>query len=37
MEKDMMQAEEEKNGTTAGEEALKEIYKKLRPGDPPLV
>ncbi len=37
MEKDMMQAEAEKNGTTAGEEALKEIYKKLRPGEPPLV
>ena len=25
------------NNTTLGEEALKEIYKKLRPGEPPLV
>ena len=25
------------NGSTLGDEALKEIYKKLRPGDPPLV
>ncbi len=25
------------NGTTVGVEALKEIYKKLRPGEPPLV
>ncbi|MCQ2426707.1 MAG: DNA-directed RNA polymerase subunit beta, partial [Lachnospiraceae bacterium] len=25
------------NGTTPGDEALKEIYKKLRPGEPPLV
>ncbi len=25
------------NSTTLGEEALKEIYKKLRPGEPPLV
>ena len=37
LEKDGMQAEAEKNGTTAYEEALKEIYKKLRPGEPPLV
>ena len=37
LEKDGMQAEAEKNGTTAYEESLKEIYKKLRPGEPPLV
>ncbi len=37
MEKDGMNAEAEKNGTSAGDEALKEIYKKLRPGEPPLV
>ncbi len=37
MEKDMMQAEAEKNHTSLGDEALKEIYKKLRPGEPPLV
>ena len=37
LDKDGMQAEAEKNGTTAYEEALKEIYKKLRPGEPPLV
>ncbi len=37
MQKDGMQAEAEKNGTTAEEEALKEIYKKIRPGEPPLV
>ncbi len=36
-EKDVMAAEAEKNGTTAQEEAFKEIYRKLRPGDPPLV
>ena len=30
-------SEAEKNKTTPGEEALKEIYKKLRPGEPPLV
>ena len=30
-------SEAEKNRTTPGEEALKEIYKKLRPGEPPLV
>ena len=35
--KDGMQAEAEKMGTTPYEEALKEIYKKLRPGEPPLV
>ena len=33
----MCQTEADKNGTTAGDEALKEIYKKLRPGEPPLV
>ena len=32
-----MQALADTNGTTAGDEALKEIYKKLRPGEPPLV
>ena len=37
LEKDTMTAEAEKNGTTAADEALKEIYKKLRPGEPPLV
>ena len=37
LEKDGMQAEAEKNGTTPYEEALKEIYKKMRPGEPPLV
>ncbi len=37
LEKDTMPAEALKNGTTPVEEALKEIYKKLRPGDPPIV
>ena len=37
IEKDTMPSEAEKNGTSAGDEALKEIYKKLRPGEPPLV
>lgn len=37
MEKDMMAAEAEKNHTSLGDESLKEIYKKLRPGEPPLV
>ena len=37
LEKDSMVAEALKNGTTPVEEALKEIYKKLRPGDPPIV
>ena len=36
-EHDMCQTEADKNGTTAGDEALKEIYRKLRPGEPPLV
>ena len=31
LEKDSMQGEAEKNGTTASDEALKEIYRKLRP------
>ena len=35
--KDGMQEEADKNGTTAYEEALKEIYRKLRPGEPALV
>ena len=37
LEKDLMQQEAEKNGTNPDEEALKEIYKKLRPGEPPIV
>ncbi len=37
LEHDICQTEADKNGTTAGDEALKEIYKKLRPGEPPLV
>ncbi len=37
LEKDGMNAEAQKNGSTAEEEALKEIYRKLRPGEPPLV
>jgi len=37
IEKDTMPMEADKNGTSAGDEALKEIYKKLRPGEPPLV
>ncbi|MGM9646864.1 MAG: DNA-directed RNA polymerase subunit beta [Eubacteriales bacterium] len=37
IEKDGMNAEAQKNGTTAEEESLKEIYRKLRPGEPPLV
>ena len=37
LEKDTMPSEAERNGTSAGDEALKEIYKKLRPGEPPLV
>ena len=35
--KDIMESEAQKKGTTPGEEALKEIYKKLRPGDPATV
>ncbi len=34
---DICRVEAEKNGTSCGDEALKEIYKKLRPGEPPLV
>jgi len=37
LERDMSQSEADKNGTSASDEALKEIYKKLRPGEPPLV
>ncbi len=37
LDKDNMQSEADKYGTSAGDEALKEIYKKLRPGEPPLV
>ena len=37
LEKDTMNDEAAKNQTSPGDEALKEIYKKLRPGEPPLV
>ncbi|MCL1858684.1 MAG: DNA-directed RNA polymerase subunit beta [Oscillospiraceae bacterium] len=37
LEKDATPGEAEINNTTASDEALKEIYRKLRPGDPPLV
>ena len=37
LEKDGMQNEADKNGTSPYEEALKEIYKKLRPGEPAIV
>ncbi len=37
LERDTCNSEAEKNGTSARDEALKEIYKKLRPGEPPLV
>jgi len=37
LERDTCNAEAEKNGSSARDEALKEIYKKLRPGEPPLV
>ena len=36
-EKDLMQQEAEKNNSTPGDEALREIFRKLRPGEPPLV
>ncbi len=36
-EKDECEALAMQNGTSAGIEALKEIYKKLRPGEPPAV
>ncbi len=36
-EKDECEELAERNHTTIGVEALKEIYKKLRPGEPPLV
>ena len=35
--KDICAREAELNGTTLRDEALKEIYRKLHPGDPPLV
>ena len=35
--KDEMQSEALKYNTSAADESLKEIYKRLRPGDPPLV
>ncbi len=37
VEKDGMNSAASEHGTTAEEEALKEIYRKLRPGEPPLV
>ncbi|MBR3996275.1 MAG: DNA-directed RNA polymerase subunit beta [Clostridia bacterium] len=37
LKKDTSETDSLKNDTTPREEALKEIYKKLRPGDPPLV
>ncbi len=37
MTKDLMESEAEKKGTTPQDESLKEIYKKLRPGDPAIV
>jgi len=37
LEKDDCQRMAEENNTTVGDEALKEVYKKLRPGEPPLV
>ena len=37
LEKDTIRQEAERLGTSAVDEALKEIYKKLRPGEPPLV
>ena len=37
LEKDMINAAAEANHSDAYEEALKEIYRRLRPGDPPLV
>ena len=37
LEKDLMPGEAEKAGTTPQDEALKEIFRKLRPGDPPVV
>ncbi len=37
LEKDTMPFEADKNNSSAHDEALKEIYKKLRPGEPPLV
>ena len=35
--KDDMESEAQKYSTSASDEALKDIYKRLRPGDPPLV
>ena len=37
LEKDTSNAEAEKYGTSPREEALKEVYRKLRPGEPPLM
>ena len=37
MSKDLMESEAVKKGTSAQDEALKEIYRKLRPGDPAIV
>ncbi len=37
LDKDNMNREAQINNTTPADEALKEIYRKLRPGEPPLV
>ena len=37
MAKDESHREANENKTTLGEEALKEIYRKMRPGEPPLI
>ena len=37
LEKDSTEGEALKNNSTPTDEALKEVYRKLRPGDPPLV
>ena len=37
MSKDLMESEAVKKGTSAMDESLKEIYRKLRPGDPAIV
>lgn len=37
LERDNMNEEAVRNNSSPGDEALKEIYKRLRPGDPPIV
>ncbi|HBL83724.1 MAG: DNA-directed RNA polymerase subunit beta [Clostridiales bacterium GWF2_38_85] len=37
LEKDNMNEEANRNNSSSTDEALKEIYKRLRPGDPPIV